>query len=99
VQKTVSFTGISGIRAQDAMATESPGPIVDRTREHLGTSDTAIIALRKRLIGEAKTMMKGAAPPRAAADGSLYRVRSHQTLLDRNTGFEGKEEILQALRA
>ena len=100
MQKTVSFTGISGIRAQDAMATESPGPIVDRTREHLGSSDTAIIALRKRLIAEARALLDGGPQPRAACDPGLYRVRSHQTLLERNTtSFEGEEEVLQALRA
>ncbi len=50
LQNTESFTGIVGIRAQDAAMTESPGPIVDRSLEHLGSSDTAIIQMRRLLM-------------------------------------------------
>ena len=99
LQKKVSFTGIAGIRAQDAMATESPGPIVDRTKEHLAISDTAIIAMRKRLIGEARALQAGGPAPRPASEGGLYRVRSHQTLLQRGKGYEDEKEVLEALKA
>jgi hypothetical protein len=45
-----SFTGIFGSGPQDAAVQESMGPIYDRTREHLGASDTAIIATRRHLL-------------------------------------------------
>ncbi len=48
VQRRESFTGIAGIRAQDAMVTESCGPIVDRSEERLVASDKAVIAFRRR---------------------------------------------------
>ena len=50
VQKAHSFTGIQGTRAQDAAMTESMGAITDRSREHLATSDQAIIAIRRLLL-------------------------------------------------
>jgi phthalate 4,5-dioxygenase len=50
-QETWSYTGIAwGKPHQDMCVTESMGPIWDRTREHLGTSDFGIIALRARLL-------------------------------------------------
>ena len=47
-----NFTGIDGINAQDRAVQESMGEIVDRSREHLGPADRAIIAAR-RLLSEA----------------------------------------------
>src|SRR5262249_24447649 len=43
MQRTVNFTGLPTNRVQDAAMTDSMGPIVDRSDEHLGTSDVAII--------------------------------------------------------
>ncbi|TMA86441.1 MAG: Rieske 2Fe-2S domain-containing protein, partial [Deltaproteobacteria bacterium] len=43
IQKTVNFTGIEEFLNQDACATESMGPIVNRAKEHLGVSDSYII--------------------------------------------------------
>jgi len=50
VQKTQTFTGIVGINTQDMALQEGMGPIVDRSKEHLGTSDRAIIAMRQLLM-------------------------------------------------
>ncbi len=99
VQKTQTFTGIHGIRAQDAMATESGGAIVDRTREHLGTSDIAIITMRKRLMTEAKALREEGRQPLAVTNGRLYRVRAHQVVLHRSMAFERQPEVMQAMSA
>jgi hypothetical protein len=56
LQKTVSYTGIGSIHAQDQAVTESMGPIYDRTQEHLGTSDRMVIRTRKRLLDAAKAL-------------------------------------------
>lgn len=50
LQKTGNFSGILGIANQDHAATETMGPIVDRTKEHLGTSDLPIIHMRRLLL-------------------------------------------------
>jgi hypothetical protein len=50
------------------------GPICDRWNEHLGTSDIAVIAMRRRLIQTAQALARGEEPA-AATRGSLYGVR------------------------
>ena len=70
-QRTQTFTGIAGVRAQDAAMTESPGPISDRTKEHLGTSDTAVIRMRRLLLEGARALARGVEPD-AARGGDLY---------------------------
>jgi len=74
MQRTRNYTGIAGINNQDRAIVESMGPICDRWNEHLGTSDIAVIAMRRRLIEEAKALQSGQAP-RAAHSGGLYGVR------------------------
>jgi phenylpropionate dioxygenase-like ring-hydroxylating dioxygenase large terminal subunit len=74
IQRTRTFTGIAGINNQDRAVVESMGPICDRWNEHLGTSDIAVIAMRRRLLDEAKALEAGTAP-KAAASGALYQVR------------------------
>ena len=49
-QRLRTYTGMGpDINVHDQWAVESPGPIADRSREHLGYSDLAIRAYRKRL--------------------------------------------------
>ncbi|MBS0518386.1 MAG: Rieske 2Fe-2S domain-containing protein [Proteobacteria bacterium] len=74
VQRTRSYTGIYGINNQDRAVVESMGPICDRWNEHLGTSDIAVIAMRRRMLEEARALQRGEAP-KAAADANLYQVR------------------------
>ncbi len=51
-QATKTYTGMGDdINVHDQWAVESPGPIFDRTKEHLATSDKAIIAYRRMLRG------------------------------------------------
>ncbi len=95
-QKTQSYTGIKGISEQDMAVQESMGPIVDRTREHLGTADTAIIAYRRLLLRLAKNLQQGQEPA-AAHRPDAYRVRSASVILRREVPFdEGARERLLA---
>ena len=75
MQKTKSFSGIWDFRAQDSMATESMGAIMNRTKEHLGTSDLAIIMYRRQLLKLARDLEQGK-EPFAARGGELFHVRS-----------------------
>jgi hypothetical protein len=54
LQKTLSYTGISGVSDQDAAIQDSQGLIQDRTREHLGPTDVGIVEFRKLLLGAAR---------------------------------------------
>jgi hypothetical protein len=47
------------INVHDQWAVESQGRIQNRTREHLGTTDKAIVAFRKLLLGEIKKARNG----------------------------------------
>jgi len=62
VQKTESFTGIDGINIQDRAIQEAMGPIVDRSREHLGPADRAIIQARRLLLDATRVTAEGGTP-------------------------------------
>ncbi len=55
-------TGWIGRGDQDRAAQESQGPILDRTREHLGVSDEGVILLRK-LFKQSIDAVKGGQDP------------------------------------
>jgi hypothetical protein len=82
-QRTVSYTGIKGIGEQDMACQESMGPIYDRTSEHLGTSDAAIIRMRQHLLKLAQQLEKGH-EPQAAQLPQAYKVRSTTLHLKRD---------------
>jgi phthalate 4,5-dioxygenase len=61
--KTTNFSGMGESNAlQDAFATETPGPIHDRSREHLGTTDTHIVAARRQLLAGVAAVQAGRDP-------------------------------------
>ena len=62
VQKTETFTGIDGINVQDRAIQESMGAIVDRSREHLGPADRAVIQARRLLLEMVRTVADGGVP-------------------------------------
>lgn len=61
-QKHRSFTGIKGVSEQDSAIQDSQGPIVDRTREHLGATDVGVVRLRRLLLRQLRESMDGIAP-------------------------------------
>ena len=95
-QRTTTMTGIHGFAAQDQAIQESMGPVADRTRERLGTSDTAIIAMRRLLLQEIRALQQGQEPA-AAHHGDAYWVRSCSLLLSRQIEFdEGARDLMKA---
>jgi hypothetical protein len=74
IQKTDTFTGIEGINQQDRAVQESMKPIVDRTREHLGPADKAIIATRRLLFKAMDAVEKGEDPQ--GVRPSYYEIRA-----------------------
>ena len=77
-QKRDNFTGMGPIfLVHDACATETMGPIYDRSKEHLGVSDMTVITVRKFLINAARAVDSGKEPPhiiRTAEQNDLGRV-------------------------
>jgi phthalate 4,5-dioxygenase len=97
LQRTTFYSGIAGVRAQDTAMTESMGHIVDRSREHLGTSDIAIIAMRKAMLAAARKLAAGEAPV-AARGGPLYAVRSWSAMLPADLAYNEDPAIIRAMR-
>jgi len=63
-QQTRTYTGMGeDINVHDQWAVESPGPITDRTREHLGTTDKAIMANRRMLLNAMHAVENDESPP------------------------------------
>src|SRR2546428_14107550 len=60
------------------------GPIVDRTREHLGASDAMIIRTRRRVINAAKALRDDGKLPPGVDDPAVYRYRSGGVILPRD---------------
>ena len=64
-QRTRTFLGMGedDINVHDQWACESMGPIQDRTREHLASTDVAIAANRRRLLQALDEVEAGQLPP------------------------------------
>ena len=86
--KNGSWTGIDGFTNQDMACQESMGPIVDRTSEHLGTSDIAIIRMRRRMLEAVKRFQDG--QPLIGHDPAIPwdRVRSEQLVIPRDQPWQ-----------
>jgi phthalate 4,5-dioxygenase len=99
-----SYTGIAGIRQQDMAMTETMGPIMDRTNEHLGTTDQMIIRTRRRYLAAAKALRDHGIAPPGVDTPEAYRQRFGQAILPRNVDWweatkEARERFEAPVRA
>src|SRR5262245_26949471 len=63
-QEHKTYTGMGfDINVHDQWAIEGQGRIQDRTREHLGTTDKAIVAYRRMLLSAIGQVANGEKPP------------------------------------
>jgi phthalate 4,5-dioxygenase oxygenase subunit len=91
------FSGIPNLGMQDQAMQESMGAIYDRTKERLGTSDTAIIQVRRRWLKAARELRDQGITPTGVDCPRAYRVRSAGIVLPRNSVWvEGAQEVLTA---
>jgi nitrite reductase/ring-hydroxylating ferredoxin subunit len=72
--KMETFTGIATIGLEDRGMQESMGPVWDRTKEHLGTTDQMVIQTRRKLIRAAIALRDHGTIPAGVDDPSLYRM-------------------------
>lgn len=74
--KTATFSGMGPyFPAHDAFATETAGPVHDRTREHLATSDVCITTARRILIEAIRGVQRGEDPPHVIRDPAQNDMR------------------------
>jgi len=81
-----TYSGVFGIAMQDASLQESMGPIVDRTKENLVSTDNGIIMARHRLLRALKAIEKGDTPPGIVAEHQ--HVRSAAVVLPPDKHFK-----------
>jgi phthalate 4,5-dioxygenase oxygenase subunit len=92
-QRTLSFTGIPFIPTQDQAMTEGMGYVCDRTEEHLGSSDIAIIHMRRMMLRMLDNFEKGI-EPYAPSHPEIYRVQP----LDVESDHPELHEVLEEYR-
>ena len=84
------YSGIpNGANPQDTAMQESMGPIYDRTKEHLGTTDMMVIRTRQKLLNAARALRDQGQTPAGVDKPELYRMRSGGALFP--TGANGLE--------
>jgi phenylpropionate dioxygenase-like ring-hydroxylating dioxygenase large terminal subunit len=81
-QLTQTYLGMGedDINVHDQWAVESMGPIQDRTREHLGTSDKVIMANRRMLLQAIESVQGAGAAPAAAQASLAQEMRGPDTV-------------------
>jgi hypothetical protein len=95
-----SYTGIRGIRQQDMAMTEGMGPILDRSAEHLGTTDSLIIRTRRRLVACARALRDQGIVPPGVDLPEVYHQRSGGIVLPRSVDWwDGTREIRERFDA
>jgi len=100
VQKHETFSGIDGINVQDRAVQESMGAIVDRSKEHLGPADRAVIQARRLLLDAVRSVEKGEAPRGVAP--SYYALRAVEVMVPRDTDWRTLQDAdvpLQTMQA
>jgi len=70
------YNGVRGLAMQDASIQESQGAVADRSKEHLVTTDRAIVAARQRLMKAAKELQAGGKLPGLSPEAQLVRSAS-----------------------
>jgi nitrite reductase/ring-hydroxylating ferredoxin subunit len=86
-QRGGDYTGMPDITTEDQAVTESMGTIYRRDMEHLGTSDTMVIMVRRRLLQAAKALANDGTLPPGVDNPGIYRQRSGGVVLPRSADW------------
>jgi len=91
LQKTshtqTGYTGLPSVPVQDGAITWSQGAIVDRSKEHLATTDSMMIRVRRRLLDAAKALRANGTVPPGVDQPYIYRQRSGWALVAEDADF------------
>lgn len=94
LQRTSQFCGIPDRSTQDNGVQESMGPIYDRTREHLGISDSGVIRMRRRLIDAAKALREQGLTPSGVDSPEAYLIGACGFILPKSVSpFETAHQL------
>ena len=100
-----NFSGIQGISNQDVAMWESMGraPIIDRSKEHLGGTDIAVVQFRRIMLDAVEDFRKtGHVLGQSGEQPPLAKVRSYEGIVPLGTNWEllglSDEELALASR-
>jgi phthalate 4,5-dioxygenase oxygenase subunit len=83
-QRALTFAGFPQGVGQDQAITESMGPIVDRTQEHLVPADKGIIAARATFLRAAKALRDHGTIPPGVQTPEAYQMRAPDKFLPKS---------------
>lgn len=91
-----SWTGIRGVNMEDLVVEESMGTVFDRSKEHLGTSDAAVIRMRRLMIDGARALEASGEPPVGLREPVDYRrLRAEEAILPLDVSWEDKLSVYE----
>lgn len=83
LMKHGEMSGIVGVALEDHAVSETMGKIADRTREHLGRSDMAVVAFRRMMLKALRRFQEtGAVPEANQADFNWTRITAETFFFD-----------------
>ena len=95
-----TFSGMGfHFHAQDAFATESQGPVQNRTEENLVSSDKPIVAARKLLLKAIRDVAGGREPPHLLREPSAAHTSKILVLSEVIPAEANPREYVQSLEA
>lgn len=95
------FSGLPGLWVQDAACQSGVAPIYDRSKEHLGVSDTGIAMTRRLLLESVRNLATKQVRPARCEDPDLWMVRAVSLTLPAGASWneQGREPMTARLGA
>lgn len=98
-----TWSGIKGVNLEDIAVEESMGAIYDRSKEHLGTSDVAVIRMRRVMLDAARALAERGEAPLGTRETLPYELlRAEEGMVPLNDSWHpalsaaGDEEPVEA---
>jgi phthalate 4,5-dioxygenase oxygenase subunit len=88
MQRGESFTGMESLVIQDSAVQETMGPIYDRTKEHLGATDVAVIRMRRLMLDSLQRVQEGGDPIGVDRPINHAKIRSAATTIKAGTPWQ-----------
>jgi phthalate 4,5-dioxygenase oxygenase subunit len=84
-----SFTGLRGVNIEDLAVQESMGPLYDRSKEHLGTSDIPVIRMRRLMLEAVRRFSDAGEPPLGLTETIPYnRLYAEEKIIPIDTPWQ-----------
>ena len=81
------FTGMKGIPTQDMAMWESMGPIADRSKDHPGSSDMAVVQFRRMMVAATKKFKEGGPALGSTSKVPQAKLASFEGIVPKSTDW------------